>query len=135
MWSGLSFLAATEAGEAFRRSLRAAIATAVAAITGLTGLVFALVALHAWLVQRFTPVEASLMIAGGLIVVSLVFIIIAGVIRRSRKPTSALASSAIVAAPMALRLIGGRLDFKAVGIAGVLALGAIVGRQLGRMRF
>ncbi len=134
MWSGLSFLAASEAGEAFRRNMRAAVATCAAAITGFTALIFGLVALNAWLVQRFTAVEASLMVGGGLLAVSVVFLITAAYIRRSRKASSALASTAIVAAPIALRLIGGRLDFKAVGMAGVLALGAIVGRQLGRLR-
>ncbi len=134
MWSGLSFLAATEAGEAFRRLTRSAAIAFAGIMTGLAALAFALIALQTWLLQRFTPIEANLIITGGLAVVSIVFLAIATSVRRSRKNPSALASTAIVAAPMAARLIGGRLDFKAVGIASVLALGAIVGRQLGKSR-
>jgi hypothetical protein len=134
MLSGLSFLAATEAGEALRRHMRAAIIAAMGAVAGLGGIVFCLIALHAWLLQRMSPVEASLVIAAGLIVLSLIFVAVAAFIRRSRRQPSALAATALVATPVALRLLGGRLDFKALGIAGVLALGAIAGRQLGKMR-
>jgi hypothetical protein len=134
MWSGLSFLAATEAGEVLRRHIRAAAIASFGILAGVAALAFGLIALHAWLLQRFTPVEASLMIAAGLVLVCVAFLMIAVFVRRSRKYPSALASTAIVAAPMAVRLIGGRLNFKAVGIASVLALGAIVGRQLGRSR-
>jgi hypothetical protein len=134
MWSGLSLLAATEAGEVLRRHIRAAAIAGFGILAGMAGLVFGLIALHAWLLQRFTPIEASLMIAAGLVFVCMTFLLIAVFVRRSRKNPSALAATALVAAPMAARLIGGRLDFKVVGIASVLALGAIVGRQLGRSR-
>jgi hypothetical protein len=134
MWRGLSFLAASEAGESLRRSMRSAVAMVASAIAAFTGVVFALVALHAWLSQRMTFIEASLVISAAFLFLALVFFIIAGFIRRSRRPASALATSAIVAAPIALRLIGSRLDLRAVGIAGMLTLGAILGRQLGRIR-
>jgi hypothetical protein len=134
MWSGLSLLAATELGETLRRQIRAASIALIGAIVGFTGLVFGLIALHAWLLQRVTPIEASLIIAAGLLAVSIVFLAAAAFSRRSRKNSSGLTSTALVAAPIAMRLIGARLDFRTVGIAGVLALGAIVGRQLGRIR-
>jgi hypothetical protein len=134
MWSGLSFLAATEVGETLRRQLRAASIALVAGIIGLAGLVFCLLALHAWLLQHVTSVEASLIIAAGLLTVSIMLLAAAAFARRSRKGSSGLTSTAIVAAPIAMRLIGARLDFRTIGIAGVLALGAIVGRQLGKIR-
>jgi apolipoprotein N-acyltransferase len=134
MWSSLSFLAATDLGDTFRRQIRGASIAFLGAIVGLAGLVFCLIALHSWLMLRATPIEASLIIAAGLLTASVALLAAAAFARRSRKNSSGMASTAIVAAPIAMRLIGRRLDFRTVGIAGVLALGAIVGRQLGRGR-
>jgi hypothetical protein len=134
MWSSLSFLAANELGDTFRRQIRGASIALMGAIVGLAGLVFCLIALHSWLLLRVTPIEASLIIAAGLLTASVALLAAAAFARRSRKSSSGLTSTAIVAAPIALRIIGRRLDFRTVGIAGVLALGAIVGRQLGRGR-
>lgn len=134
MWSGLSYLLASEAGDAVRRHVRAALFLAVGLLAGLIGIVFGLLALHTWLLSRMSSIEASLLIAAGLAVVSIVFIVVALMVRKARRQASGMTSTAIVAAPLALKMLAGRSQIKTLGVIGVVALGAMLGRQLGRMR-
>ncbi|MGL5139392.1 MAG: hypothetical protein ACRC7G_16660, partial [Beijerinckiaceae bacterium] len=68
----------------------------------------------------------------GLIVIALALVGWAVMVRRTRQPNSALASTALIAAPVAARAVLKRLDFRTISVAGVIALGAILGRRLGR---
>ncbi len=117
-----------------RRHVRAALFLAVGLLAGLIGIVFGLLALHTWLLSRMSSIEASLLIAAGLAVVSIVFIVVALMVRKARRQASGMTSTAIVAAPLALKMLAGRSQIKTLGVIGVVALGAMLGRQLGRMR-
>lgn len=105
MWSALSILFAQEAGAAIKRRVMAAVLYAVAGIVALMGLVFALIAFHTWLTFRMQPVAAGLTIAGGLFVIALILALVAGAQTARRPRRSAVAPSALVAAPVAASVI------------------------------
>jgi hypothetical protein len=132
MLKGLSLLAASEAGAAVRRNLRWAALILAASLVAIGAIVFGLIALHSWLLMSLSPVEASLVIAAGLGIVALVLLIAAVWVRRSRRSASPLAATALVMAPTAMRLAARRLEPAAIGVAAVIAIGAIIGRSLAR---
>lgn len=133
MWGGLGLLAISEARATARKHIRALILTAVAALFALAAFVFAMVALHGWLTQRFTFVEASLIVTAGLVVVALIFLLAANWVKHSRNERSPAASAALVALPAAVKAIGNPKNASALGVAGVIAAGALMGRRLVRM--
>jgi hypothetical protein len=132
MLRGLSLLAASEASAAVKRSLHVAAIIAAAVVAALAAAGFALVALQAWLSQRMTPIEASLVVAGGLLALAIIMVIAAAVVRRRRRQSSPLATAALVIAPTAARVAMRRLDVATIGMAAVVAIGAYVGRKIAK---
>jgi uncharacterized membrane protein YhaH (DUF805 family) len=132
MFSGLSLLIASETGVMVRRQLRWFALMAVAAVVLIAALSFGLMALYIWLQSRFSPVEASLIIAGGLFALAICLILAAVMVRRARRDRSPLAATALVMAPTAARLVARRIDVATISVAGVIAIGAYIGRKLAR---
>jgi hypothetical protein len=90
---------------------------------------YVLAALHTVLALRYGAVAASLWIAGGLLVAGLIAFGVAAYVKSRRRPPRPLAQTAFVAAPVAARLLGSRIGWKA-GLAGVaIVLAAVLGKQ------
>jgi hypothetical protein len=132
MWKGLSLLAANEVGGAIRRNVLATGIYGMAGIVGLIGVVFGLVAFQGWLSLRMSAIEADLLIAGLLLGVALLIAIVGAYTKHRRRTSTALTASALLAAPIAAGVIGKRLNLGTIALIGVVALGAMLGRQLGR---
>lgn len=91
---------------------------------------YALSALHAVLMLRYGAVAASLWIAGGLLLVGLVTFGVAAYVKNRRRPARPMAQTALVAAPVAAKLLGSRLGWK-TGLAGAaVILAAVLGKQI-----
>jgi hypothetical protein len=133
MLKGLSLLAASEMGGALSRNFRAIPFLLGGAVLLLFGFGFLLDLAHGWLALRMGGVAASGIVAAVLLTLAGILLIAGQSIRnrRSRSP-SALTTSALVAAPFAARILGGKLTLGAVLVAGVVTAGAMMGRYLGR---
>ena len=94
---------------------------------------YALSALHTVLALRYGTAEASLIVAGGLLFASLVSFGIALSVKNRRRPARPMAATALVAAPLAAKLIGSglkaRSGWRVALVGGVVVLGALLGRQ------
>lgn len=132
MLNVLTLLAASEAGSAVKRNVRAAGYYAVAACAGVIGLVFLLIAARDALLPEFGLVVANLIVGGTMVVVGLLFAVIAHYARKRRGGSSALASTALVAAPLAARALGKGVNGTALGVIGMLLAGAAAGHFLTR---
>jgi divalent metal cation (Fe/Co/Zn/Cd) transporter len=132
MLSGLSLLIASETGAMVRRQLRWLALMTVAVMILIAALSFSLMALYIWLQGRFSPVEASLIIALGLFVLAACLLIAAALVRRAKRDRSPVAATALVMAPTAAKLVARRIDFATLSVAGVIAIGAYIGRKLAR---
>ena len=122
MLSGLSFLVAAETGAIVRRHVRMMVLLTMAIVTLIAAIVTTLVALHSWLLTRFTSIEASLMIAAGLLVLSIVFVFAAMFVRNAKRNRSQLASAALVMVPTAAKLVSKRADIVTFGLLTVVAV-------------
>lgn len=91
---------------------------------------YALNALHTLLELRYGPIAASLWIAGGLAAAAILAFCIGLYVKGKRRPPRPAATAALAAAPLAAKLIGPRLNWRIVVAGGVIALGAILGRQI-----
>lgn len=132
MLKAIGTLAIGEAGQSIRRSLVVRGLQAVAALVVLVACGFALAALYIVLAARFDAVVANLIIAGGLCALALIILAAAAIIRsRPRKPSPA-ATTALALAPVAATALASKPGLRAAALGGVLLLGAMVGRQLGR---
>jgi uncharacterized membrane protein YcfT len=133
MFKGLSLLAASEIKGVITRNVKAAIYFAVGAVTLLFALSFLLDLAHGWLAFRMGPRAASGVIAAVLLTIGGAFFVIGNMVKDRPGPErSTIRTSAIVAAPFAARLLGGKLRLGTVAIAGVVAAGALLGRYMGR---
>lgn len=132
MWKGLSLLVANEFGLAFRRNAMAMALYAVAGLVFLMGVMFVLLALRDWLGLHMSAIEAGLVVAAGLLCLAAVVALAGVYVKRRRRSSAALASTAILAVPVAARMIGRRVTVGTVAVMGVVALGALLGRQLGK---
>ena len=85
------------------------------------------------LALRYGMAEASLFIAGGLLVAALLAFGVGLYVKNRRRPARPLAATALVAAPLAAKLIGSgmgsRKGWRVALIGGVVVLGALLGRQ------
>ena len=88
-------------------------------------------ALHDWLSPQYSPMLANLMIAGGLTALSVGVAIIGMMQRRKTPDNSALTSAALIATPLAVRGVG-KLNIGTIAAIGVLAAGALLGRQIAK---
>lgn len=85
MFTLLKALAAAEARQAVRQTVRIATLYAAAGVFALATAIFLLLALFFYLETRMTPVEAALWIAGGLFLVCIILAIVALVLKRRRR--------------------------------------------------
>jgi len=132
MMKGLALLAASEVGGALRRRAIATAFFAAAALFVLLAFVFALAALHDWLVLTYPPMIARLMIAGGLAAVALVLGVVGAVKKRGASSRSSqAASAALMAAPVAVGALA-RLNAGTLLAAGVITAGVLFGRRMAR---
>lgn len=132
MWKALSLIAANEFGGKLRSHVVAFGIHVLAGVVALVGIVFGLLALRTWLGFHMSEIEASLIIAAALLVIALV-IVLAGIsYKRRPRPPAALTSTALVAVPLAASILGKRLNLGTIILVGVIAMAAVLGRQLGR---
>ena len=129
MWKGLSLLVANEFGLAIRRNATAIALYAVAGTIFLIGSVFALLALRDWLALGMSTTEAGLAVAAGLLFLAGLVALCGLYVKRRRRSSAALASTAMLAVPIASRMLGRHVNVGTVAVLGVVALGAILGRQ------
>lgn len=132
MLNMLTLLAASEAGGAVKRNVRAVGYFAVGACAALLGLVFLLIAARDSLLPHMTMVMANAVVGGGMLAIGLVLVLIGQYVRKRRGAPSALASTALVAAPFAARMVGKRINVGTIAVAGVILAGAALGNYLTR---
>lgn len=133
MFKGLSLLAASQIGSTVKRNLRAMPYFAAGALIFLVGLGFLLDLAHTWLSLRLGPLAASGILAAVLLTLAGTALVVGCIIRdKSASAPSPLTASALIAAPIAAKFMGGHLRLGTVALASVVAAGAIVGRSLGR---
>lgn len=129
MLGGLGSYLASEVSGAVRRNV------IVYGLYGFAGLLvlcaggYALNAVHTILVASQGAVAASLWVAGGLFVAGLVTLGIAAFVKNRRRPSQPMAATALVAAPVAAKLIGSKGGLKTLALGGVIIAGALLGRQ------
>jgi hypothetical protein len=132
MWNGLSLLAASELGAMLKRNLRALSFYVASALMAIIGLVFVLQAAYSWLLFNMSPVSASLVIAAAMLVLAGILILVGHFAGQRKNGPSALASAALVAAPLATRMIGRKVSYGTIAVAGVVAVGVIIGRMIAK---
>lgn len=129
MFGGLGAFIASEVSGAVRRNLTVYGLFGLAVLLVLCAGGYALNALHTVLGLRYGAVAASLWIAGGLLVASLLAVGIALLVKNRRRPPRPYATAALAAAPVAAKLVGSRLSWRMALVGGVVVLGAVLGRQ------
>lgn len=130
MFGGLGALIASEIGGAVRRNVMIYALYALAALLTLGAVGFALGALHTVLSLRYGAVEASLIVAGGLLVAALLVFALAAYIKSKPRPARPIAATALAAAPIAASVLGSRKGWR-IGLAGLaVVLSAVLGRQI-----
>ncbi len=134
MFKGLSLIAATEIRGIVSRYLRSVPYFVIGAIIGLFGLGYLLAAGHDWLLTHMSPMSANLLIGGVLLLLCIVLIVIGNSIKAPppRSTSTTLRSSALMAAPFAVKVIGNRVTLGTVAVAAVVGIGALLGRYVGR---
>ena len=133
MLGGIGAFIASEISGVVRRNLIVYALMGFAVLLVLCAGGYALSALHTVLALRYGSAEASLIVAGGLLVAALLFFGGALYVKNRRRPARPLAATALVAAPLAARLIGSRMSartgWRVALVGGVVVLGALLGRQ------
>ncbi len=133
MFKALSLMAASELGSKVSRTLRAVPYFAFAAVIFLFAIGFLLDLVHTWIALRMGSMAASGVLGGVLLVLALGALITGYSIKNKRPAkSSAFSTSALIAAPVAARFLGGKLRLGTVAVAGVVAAGAVLGRYIGR---
>lgn len=129
MLGGLGAFIASEVSGAVRRNVIVYGLYGFGALMVLCAGGYGLNALHTVLATRYGAVEASLWIAGGLFLTGLISFGVAVYVKNRPRPARPLAATALVAAPVAAKLLGSKLSWKALMVGGVVVLGAVLGRQ------
>jgi hypothetical protein len=133
MLGGIGAFLASEISGAVRRNVIVYALFGLAALLVLCAGGYALSALHTVLALRYGMAEASLFIAGGLLVAALLAGGLALYVKNRRRPARPLAATALVAAPLAAKLLGSGMGSRKVWrvalVGGVVVLGALLGRQ------
>ncbi|WP_296575310.1 hypothetical protein [Phreatobacter sp.] len=135
MWRGLTLLAATELGSAMKRSVATVITSVLAAASLICALGFLVAAGHGVLADSWGATAASLIIAAIFFLLAMVIMLWAGLVRRQRRRHSLATTAMMVApamAPPAVRAVASHPVIAAGVIAGIAALGAVLGRQRGK---
>jgi hypothetical protein len=132
MLKGLTFLAASEIRGVVRRKVNGYLLYAIGAVVALIGTFYVLSAIQFALLTRMSPIAASLAIAAALLAIAGI-LFLAGRAAEQRKVTnSSMTAKALVAAPLATRVVGGKINLGTLAVAGVVAIGALLGRQMGK---
>lgn len=129
MLGGIGAYIASEISGAVRRNVIVYGLMGFAALLFLCAGGYALSALHTVLALRYGTAEASLFIAGGLLLAALIAFGGALYVKNRRRPARPIAATALVAAPIAAQLIGSRNGWRIALVGGVVVLGALLGRQ------
>ncbi|HEY5797887.1 MAG TPA: hypothetical protein VIU82_23010 [Bosea sp. (in: a-proteobacteria)] len=133
MLGGIGAFLASEISGAVRRNVVVYALFGLATLLVLCAGGYALSALHTVLALRYGAAEASLFIAGGLLVAALLAFGTGLYVKNRRRPARPLAATALVAAPIAAKLVGAglgsRKGWKIAALGGVVVLGALLGRQ------
>lgn len=130
MLGGLGALLTSEITGRIKRNLTVYGLYGLAALLAICAVAFALDALHTVLEARYGKMEASLIIAGGLLMAGVLVFAIGAFIGSRRRPAPPIAATALAAAPVAASLLNSRKKWRAVLVGGVVILGALLGRQL-----
>ncbi len=133
MLGGIGAYIASEISGAVRRNVTVYALFGAAVLLVLCAGGYALSALHTVLALRYGTAEASLFIAGGLLLAAGLAFGLGLYVKNRRRPGRPLAATALVAAPLAAKLIGSglgsRKGWKFALVGGVVVLGALLGRQ------
>jgi hypothetical protein len=133
MLGGIGAYIAGEISGAVRRNVTVAVLLGFGVLLMLCAGGYLVAALHTALALRYGSVEASLFVAGGLFVAGLLAIAIGFYVKNRPRPARPMAATALLAAPLAARLVGSGLSSKkgwrVALIGGVVVLGALLGRQ------
>ena len=134
MLGGLSSYVASEVSGAVRRNVTVFGLYGFGTLLVLCAGGYALNALHTVLMASYGAIAASLWIAGGLLLVGLACFAAAAYIKSRPRPSPPLAHTALVAAPVAAKIlgssgVGSKMSWRTVALGGVGVLGAILGRQ------
>ncbi|CAN5171409.1 hypothetical protein BH10PSE8_BH10PSE8_12150 [soil metagenome] len=133
MLGGIGAFIASEISGAVRRNVTVYALFGVSVLLVLCAGGYALSALHTVLALRYGMAEASLFIAGGLLLAALIALGLGLYVKNRRRPARPLAATALVAAPLAAKLIGSglgsRKGWRWAAVGGVVVLGALLGRQ------
>jgi len=133
MLGGIGAFLASEISGAVKRNLVVYGLFGLAALLVLCAGGYALSALHTVLALRYGTAEASLFIAGGLLLAAILAFGLGLYVKNRRRPAKPLAATALVAAPIAAKLVGAglasRKGWRVAALGGVVVLGALLGRQ------
>jgi hypothetical protein len=132
VWKGLSLLAANELGGVVKRNVVAVVFYAVASAFVVMGMIFLLLSLQIWLTLYMTEIEANLLIGATLLFIALVIASVGYAMKRQRKSASAIASTALIALPLAAQLVPTRVRMGTMGLFAVMATAVVLGRQAGK---
>lgn len=131
MIGSLATLMGLELRDVVRRNLRATGFLAGAAALGIGAAAYGLSALARHLSLTYGPMQADLMIGGGLLVAALVLLLGAWLVHRQPKSRETRTAMALAAAPVALSL-GRKLAPSLVKVAPLMLLaGILAGRSFG----
>ncbi len=114
------------------RQVNAIICYAVAGLVGLGAVIFGLIAAQSWLLTTMSPIAANLIIAAILLVLALIIGAVGSYIANSQPKSEPVAAAAIIAAPMAARVLAKNANFGTIVLGAVLAGGLIIGRKMGK---
>lgn len=132
MFGGLTTLVASEAKASVKQQLKAVVCFAAGGLAGAGALAAGTVALHQWLSQTMPALHATLWIAGGYVIAAILLMLVGSSIKNRKRERSAFNVTALALAPSAARVALKRMNVTALGIGGVVALGALLGRKLGK---
>lgn len=132
MVKALIFVAARETVAVLRQNVVAAILYLVAAVVALAAIGFLLLALYLWLGTLYSPIIASLIIAGGLFAVALIIAVIGMTTRRRRRRRTAEIGEIIAALTATKAAVSGRRGAGTFAILAVIAGGLLLGRKAKR---
>lgn len=133
MLGGIGAYIASEISGAVRRNLIVYGLMGLAALLFLCAGGYALSALHTVLALRYGTAEASLFVAGGLLLAALIAFGGALYVKNRRRPARPMAATALVAAPLVAKLVGSGMKsskgWRVALVSGVVVIGALLGRQ------
>ncbi len=130
MWNALGILAATEVGATVKRNMMALGIYMIAGVALLMAILFGLFGFYQWLLERMNGMEASLTVSATLLGVALLIACIGYFVKNRRQKTFPLAATALVAAPVAARMISRHPKASVLSLLGVVATGMILSRSV-----